>query len=82
MDRGGSVGRVYPIFSSVSNMSIIGGSIIKVTPAASQAIVPLQLDGKTWLVQVNLEEKRTERIIEPEVGSSYYYEIFYRPQNL
>jgi hypothetical protein len=82
MDRGASVGRVFPVFSSVSNMSVIGGSIIKVTPAASQAIVPLQLDGKTWLVQVNLEEKRTERIIEPEVGSSYYYEIFYRPQNL
>lgn len=82
MDRGGSVGRVFPIFSSVSNMSVIGGSIIKVTPAASQAIVPVQLDGKTWLVQVNLEENRTERIIEPEMGSTYYYEIFYRPQNL
>ncbi|MCX5992611.1 MAG: hypothetical protein NT177_00160 [Chloroflexi bacterium] len=82
MDRGGSLGRVFPIFSSVSNMTVIGGSIIKVTPAASQAIVPLQLDGKTWLVQVNLEENRTERIIEPQSGNTYYYEIFFRPQNL
>jgi len=82
MDRGGSVGRVYPIFSSVSNMSVIGGSIIKVTPAASQAIVPVQLDGKTWLAQVNIEENRIERIIEPEAGTNYYYEIFFRPQNL
>jgi hypothetical protein len=82
MDRGGSVGRVYPIFSSVSNMSVIGGSFIKVTPAASQAIVPVQLDGKTWLAQVNIGENRVERIIEPEAGTTYYYEIFYRPQNL
>jgi hypothetical protein len=82
MDRGGSVGRVYPIFSSVSNISIIGGSIIKVTPAASQAIVPVQFDGKTWLAQVNIEENRIERIIEPEAGTAYYYEIFFRPQNL
>jgi hypothetical protein len=73
---------VYPIFSSVSNMSVIGGSFIKVTPAASQAIVPVQLDGKTWLAQVNIGENRVERIIEPEAGTTYYYEIFYRPQNL
>jgi len=82
MDKGGSVGRVYPIFSSISNMSIIGGSILKITPAASQAIVPVQLDGQTWLVQVNLQENRVERIIEPQSGSAYYYEIFYSPQNL
>jgi len=82
MDKGRSVGRVYPIFSSVSNMSIIGGSIIKVTPTASQAIVPVQFDGKTWLAQVNIEENRIERIIEPEAGTAYYYEIFFRPQNL
>jgi hypothetical protein len=82
MDKGGSVGRVYPIFSSVSNMSIIGGSIIKVTPAASQAIVPVQFEGKTWLAQVNIEENRVERIVEPEAGTAYYYEIFFRPQNL
>jgi len=82
MERGGSVGRVYPIFSSISNMSIIGGSILKITPAASQAIVPVQLDGQIWLVQVSLQENRIERIIEPQADSSYYYEIFYRPQNL
>jgi len=82
MDRGGSVGRVFPIFSSVSNMSVIGGSIIKVTPAASQAVVPLQQNGKTWLVQVNLGDNLVERIIEPQSGNTYYYEIFLRPQNL
>jgi hypothetical protein len=82
MDRGGNVGRVFPVFSSISNMAVIGGSIVKVTPAASQAIVPVQLDGKTWMVQVNLEDNRTERVIEPQAGNNYYYEIFYRPQNL
>jgi len=81
-DRGASVGRVFPIFSSISNMDVVGGSIVKVTPAASQAIVPLQLDGKTWLVQVNLGENRTERVIEPQAGNTFYYEIFYKPQNL
>jgi hypothetical protein len=44
--------------------------------------VPLQLDGKTWLVQVNLGENRTERVIEPQAGNTFYYEIFYQPQNL
>jgi len=82
MDRGGSVGRVYPIFSSISNLQIVGGSVLKVTPSASGAIVPVQLEGQTWLVQVNLEDNRIERIVEPQSGSSYYYEIFYRPQNL
>jgi len=28
--------------------------------------VPIYHDGKTLLVQVNLDEKRTERIIEPQ----------------
>ncbi|MBN1691710.1 MAG: hypothetical protein JW901_11910 [Dehalococcoidia bacterium] len=82
MDRGGNVDRVFPIFSSVSNMSIMGGSVLKVTPAAAQAIVSVQLDAKTWLALVDLEEGRIERITEPEAGNTYYYEIFYRPQNL
>ncbi|MDD5399268.1 MAG: hypothetical protein PHU70_09340 [Dehalococcoidia bacterium] len=82
MDRGGSVERVFPIFSSVSNMSVIGGSILKVTPAAAQAIVSVQLDGKTWLALVNVEQGCVERITEPEAGNNYYYEIFFGPQNL
>jgi len=82
MDRGGSVDRVFPIFSSVSNMAVIGGSILKVTPTTAQAIVSLQLDGKVWLILVNLEESRVERITEPEAGNNYFYEIFFRPQNL
>jgi len=82
IDKGAIVGRVFPIFSSISNMDVVGGSIVKITPAASQAIVPLQLEGKTWMVQVNLEQNRTERVIEPQAGNTFYYEIFYQPQNL
>lgn len=82
MDRGGSVDRVFPIFSSVSNMSVIGDSILKVTPAAAQAIVSVKLDGKTWLALVDLDQGRVERITEPEAGNMYYYEIFFGPQNL
>jgi hypothetical protein len=82
MDRGASVGRVFPVFSSLSNMSVIGGTILKVTPAAAQAIVSVQLETKTWLVLVNLDEGRVERVTEPEADNMYYYEIFFGPQNL
>jgi hypothetical protein len=63
LDKGAQAGRVFPIFSSISRMSVLNGNILKVTPAASQAVVPVHLDGKTWLVQVDLEAK-TERIID------------------
>ena len=82
MDKGGNVGRVFPIFSSISSMTVVNGNILKVTPSASQAVVPLHLDGKVWLVQVNLEEKKTERIMEPQSNSTNYFEIYYLRQNL
>jgi hypothetical protein len=82
MDRGAKVERVFPIFSQISNMSVISGSILKVTPAAEQAIVSMQLDAKTWLVLVDLEKGRVERVTEPEADNMYYYEIFFGPQNL
>jgi len=82
MDRGAEVEKVFPIFSSVSNMSVIGGSILKVTPTAAQAIVSMHLDARTWLVLVDLEKGRVERVAEPEAGNMYYYEIFFGPQNL
>ena len=66
VDRGGTIGKVFPIFSSISSVTIVNSSLVKVTPISSQAVVPIYHDGKTLLVQVNLDEKRTERIIEPQ----------------
>lgn len=82
MDKGGQTGRVFPIFSSISHMSVVNGNILKVTPAASQAVVPVHLDGKTWLVQVDLVEMKTERIIEQQSNSQGLFEMYYLRQNL
>ena len=82
MDKGGQPGRVFPIFSSISRLSVVNGNILKVTPAASLAVVPVQLDGKTWLVQVDLGEMKTDRIIEQQSNSAGYFEMYYLRQNL
>jgi hypothetical protein len=82
MDDGAKTGRVFPIFSSISRMSVINGNILKVTPAASQAVVPVLLDGKTWLVQVDLAGMKTERIIEQQSNSPHLFEMYYLLQNL
>jgi hypothetical protein len=82
MDKGGQTGRVFPIFSSISRMSVVNGNILKVTPAASQAVVPVHLDGKTWLVQVDLVEMKTERIIEQQSNSQGLFEMYFMRQNL
>jgi hypothetical protein len=82
IDKGAKTGRVFPIFSSISRMSVVNGNILKVTPAASQAVVPVLLDGKTWLVQVDLEEMKIERVIEQQSNSPGLFEIYYLRQNL
>jgi hypothetical protein len=82
IDNGAKTGRVFPIFSSISRMSIVNGNVLKVTPAASQAVVPVLLDGKTWLVQVDLEEMKIERVIEQQSNSPGLFEIYYLRQNL
>ena len=75
--QGGLIGGVLPIFSSVSKIALVNGNILEVTPAASQAIVPILYDGKSWLVEVNLEEGRIDHIIEPQSNLSPYLEIRY-----
>jgi hypothetical protein len=82
LDKGAKTGRVFPIFSSISRMSVVNGNILKVTPAASQAVVPVLLDGKTWLVQVDMEEMKIERVIEQQSNSPGLFEIYYLRQNL
>ena len=82
MDKGGQTGRVFPIFSSISRMTVVDGNILKVTPAASQAVVPVLLDGKTWLVQVDLEEMKIERVVEQQSNSPGLFEMYYLRQNL
>ena len=80
MDKGGRTGRVFPIFSSISRMSVVNGNILKVTPAASQAVVPVLLGGETWLVQVDLEEMKIDRVIEQQSNSQSLFEMYYLRQ--
>jgi hypothetical protein len=75
--QGGLIGRVFPIFSSISKITLVNGNILEVTPAASQAVVPILYNGKSWLVEVNLEQNRIEHIIEPQSSLSPYLEIRY-----
>ena len=82
MDSGAQTGRVFPIFSSISSMTVVNGNILKVMPAASQAVVPVLLNGKTWLVQVDLEEMKIERVIEQQTNSPNLFDMYYLRQNL
>ena len=82
MDSGAKTGRVFPIFSSISRMTIVDGNILKVTADVSQAVVPVLLNGKTWLVQVNMQEMKIEKVIEQQSNSHGLFEMYYLRQNL
>lgn len=82
LESGAMTGRVFPIFSSISRMTVVDGNILKVTPSASQAVVPVLLNGRTWLVQVDLEGMRIERVIEQQSGASGHFEMYYLLQNM
>ncbi len=66
MDKGGKVGKVFPVFTGISRITVTDGNVVKVTPTSAQAVVPIILDGKILLVQVNLDERRAERVIESQ----------------
>jgi hypothetical protein len=77
LDKGGTIGRVFPIFSTISSIAIVNGNILKVSPAATQAVVPVIVNEKVWMVQVNLEQNKVERIIEPQFKLSPHFDIYY-----
>lgn len=64
--RGATIGRVFPVFSSISSIAISDSNLVKITPSACHAIVPLYVDGKAWLVEVDPDGKKVTRIIEPQ----------------
>lgn len=73
LDRGATIGRVFPVFSSVSSIAISDGNLVKITPAACHAIVPVYVDGKAWLVDVDLDQKKVARIMEPQALFMPYF---------
>ena len=77
LDKGATIAQVFPIFSSISSVALINGNILKVSPAATQAVVPIIVNDKIWMVQVNLEQNKVERIIEPQSKSSPHLDIYY-----
>jgi hypothetical protein len=77
LSRGATVGHVFPVFSSISSIAISNNNIIKITPSAYHAIVPIYVEGKAWLVDVNLEEKKIDRIIEPQSMFMPYFRGIY-----
>jgi hypothetical protein len=77
LDRGAVIGRVFPVFSSIQSITIVNGNLVKVTPATTQAAVPVLMGDRAWLVQVNLQNEKIERIIEPQSRQSTYFDIYY-----
>ena len=77
IDKGATIGRIFPVFSSINNIAIVNGNILKVTPATTQAVVPVILNNKVWMVQVNLEQHKVEKIIEPQSIVSPRYYVYY-----
>ena len=77
LDRGGSIGKIFPVFSSITSINVINGNIVKVTPAATQAIVPILLNGNTWLLQVNLADQKVMRLIEPQAAFFPCFDMYY-----
>ena len=73
ISKGATVGNVFPVFSDISRITISDGHLIKITPSSYHAIVPIYLSDKVWLVEVNLDEKKIDRIIEPQLLSPYPY---------
>lgn len=71
--KGATIGRVFPVFSSISSIAISNDNLIKIVPSGYHAIVPLYVDGKAWLVDVDLEQNRIDRIIEPQTLFMPYY---------
>lgn len=77
--KGATVGRVFPVFSGIAGIAISNNNMVKVTPAAYHAIVPIYVDGKTWLVDVDLEAKKIARIIEPQTMFMPYFRQIQTP---
>jgi len=44
--------------------------------------VPIILNGKAWMVQVNLEQNKVERVIEPQSKPVPHIDIYYLLQSI
>ncbi|MBN1375631.1 MAG: hypothetical protein JXA01_05715 [Dehalococcoidia bacterium] len=82
LDKGATIGRIFPVFTSINNIAIINGNILKVTPATTQAVVPVIMNDKVWMVQVNLEQQKIEKIIEPQTGLHYDNDTYFMLINI
>ncbi len=67
LDKGGSVGRIFPSFSSLSSASMVGSDMVKIIPDTNLAILQIESQGKSWIIQINLDEMQVENIIEPQL---------------
>ena len=67
LSQGGSVRKVMPSFSSISGVSMINESGLKLVPSSGSAVVQMEMGGRCWLSQTNLNDHLVERIIEPQL---------------
>lgn len=66
VSEGGSVRKVLPSLSSLAGVSMLNDNVLKLVPTPGTAVVQVELNGKSWLIQTNLNDKTVERITEPQ----------------
>ncbi len=67
VSEGGSVRKVLPSLSSLAGVSMLNDNMLKLIPTPGTAVVQVELNGKSWLIQTNLNGRTVERIIEPQL---------------
>jgi len=55
-----------PSLSSITGVSKIDENTLRLVPGTGAAVVQIELDGRSWLIQTNLNDRMVERIIEPQ----------------
>jgi hypothetical protein len=65
--QGGRVKKVMPSLSAISGVTQINEDMLKILSSGDKAVVQMDCDGKSWLIQTNLNEHSVERIIEPQL---------------
>ncbi len=66
LSQGARCRKVLPSFSSLLGVSKLDENTLKLVPSTDAAVVQIELNGRSWLIQTNLQDGMVERIIEPQ----------------
>ena len=72
LDKGAKIDTVFPIFGVIALTEENGETKVETSVSAAVAVT---LDDEKWIVHVNLDEGKVERILEPGLSSYGVYEM-------